>query len=209
MGGAIIKALTTPIQTLRCPSDPGPDLNDANQHKLAINASPDSNGDVATALTNYKAVHGSDTSLFINNPNGMFYRNSRTRMRDVTDGTSNTIMAGESSYGFNSPGNGQTLCYAGNVFGAHISNGTMRSYRPWSLLGKGSTKINNTHVSGGQSQCEHGFSSNHKGGAQFVLADGSVKFISENIQFIADNTHSDTVYENLLSRNDGNVVGEF
>ena len=46
-----------------------------------------------------------------------------------------------------------------------------------------------------------GFSSDHEGGAQFCLADGAVRFLSENID--------QTLYENLSTMQDGNVVGEF
>ena len=34
------------------------------------------------------------------NPNGMLYRNSAVKMTDITDGSSNTIMVGDSLYGF-------------------------------------------------------------------------------------------------------------
>jgi hypothetical protein len=45
------------------------------------------------------------------------------------------------------------------------------------------------------------FSSNHTGGAQFCLADGSVRFISENI--------NQGVYQSLATIQGGEVVGEF
>lgn len=46
-----------------------------------------------------------------------------------------------------------------------------------------------------------GFSSWHTGGCQFVLGDGTVRFISENIDPI--------VFANLMRRSDGQVLGEF
>ena len=46
-----------------------------------------------------------------------------------------------------------------------------------------------------------GFSSAHEGGAQFLLADGAVRFLSENIDM--------TLYRNLSCLQDGNVIGEF
>ena len=46
-----------------------------------------------------------------------------------------------------------------------------------------------------------GFKSDHTGGAQFVLCDGSVRFISENIDYFT--------YNRLGCRRDGQVVGEF
>ena len=45
------------------------------------------------------------------------------------------------------------------------------------------------------------FSSPHEGGAQFVLGDGSCRFISENID------HG--LYQSLATIQGGEVVGEF
>ena len=45
------------------------------------------------------------------------------------------------------------------------------------------------------------FKSNHIGGAQFLLADGSVRFIGESIEW--------NLYQRLGDRRDGEVVGEF
>jgi prepilin-type processing-associated H-X9-DG protein len=46
-----------------------------------------------------------------------------------------------------------------------------------------------------------GFKSNHTGGAHFLFCDGTVRFLSENI-----NTQT---YQRLGGRKDGQVVGEF
>jgi hypothetical protein len=46
-----------------------------------------------------------------------------------------------------------------------------------------------------------GFSSWHTGGAQFVLGDGTVRFLSENIDPI--------IFTNLMRRSDGRTIGEF
>ena len=51
------------------------------------------------------------------------------------------------------------------------------------------------------SEGDWGFSSDHEGGAQFCLADGSVRFISENVD--------QTLYEHVSTMADGNVVGEY
>jgi prepilin-type processing-associated H-X9-DG protein len=45
------------------------------------------------------------------------------------------------------------------------------------------------------------FSSQHTGGVQFLQCDGSVRFVSENIDY--------QTFRNLGERDDGNVVGEF
>ncbi|MEO1980795.1 MAG: H-X9-DG-CTERM domain-containing protein [Fuerstiella sp.] len=45
------------------------------------------------------------------------------------------------------------------------------------------------------------FSSQHTGGVQFLLCDGSVHFLSQNIDY--------GLFRNLGERADGNVIGEF
>jgi len=47
----------------------------------------------------------------------------------------------------------------------------------------------------------HGFTSDHAGGAQFLLGDGSVRLISENVE--------KTTYQRLATTNDGGLIGEF
>jgi len=49
--------------------------------------------------------------------------------------------------------------------------------------------------------CSQAFKSKHVGGAQFVLGDGSVRFIQQSISW--------NVYQFLGGRNDGNVIGEY
>jgi len=69
----------------------------------------------------------------------------------------------------------------------------------------GSSRINNPAVINCNSwnnwTTSMGFKSRHPGGAQFVLADGAVRFIDENIDF--------RTYNRLGDRRDGEVVTEF
>ena len=46
-----------------------------------------------------------------------------------------------------------------------------------------------------------GASSNHVGGANFLMGDGAVRFLSENIDF--------RTYNHLGGKSEGQVVGEF
>jgi len=77
----------------------------------------------------------------------------------------------------------------------------------WTNVAAGTIKINKTYenrntLSGDyQDSTTVGFSSWHTGGMQAVLGDGTVRFLSENID--------STIYENLSRRSDGKTLGEF
>lgn len=115
---------------------------------------------------------------------GVFYHNSRTRLRDITDGTTNTIMLGErrtdTDLGWYSTWPGM------------IAEGEEAFQR---ILGSAD------HVPNDPAAHLDDFSSHHEGGAQFCLADGSVRFVTENID------HG--VYQSLATIGGGEVVGEF
>ena len=145
-------------------------------------------------------LSGQDTTFA--NRNGMFWTNSKVKMRDFTDGTSNTIMVGEISWNqYYAFGTGSAITRGGlwGGFGQHkyddMVTRTVNANR----------KINQSRPDPGNDN--DGFGSFHTGGAQFVLADGSVRFISENID--STNTSPIGTFQRLGIRNDGLVVGEF
>jgi len=125
---------------------------------------------------------------------GIFHRNSRScKMRDVTDGLSNTIFVGEV----------RPEC------SNHIRNGWLASNNGQGMFGTLAPMNLDTCSTDNSTGCgwlnnwteEFGFKSRHVGGCQFLFGDGSVHFLSENIDH-------DT-YNNLGAKSDGNVVGEF
>ena len=144
----------------------------------------------------------------------MFEIISSTRMRDVTDGTTNTLMVGERRVPPKRP-TGWNPQQSGGIWICAATGPNEFPYRNPSVGGVTHLARNNIYSSGGSYDWERrtplpinsfyndriGFGSMHSGGAQFCLADGSVRFLSENIDQI--------LYENLSTMQDGEVVGEF
>ena len=127
------------------------------------------------AFTSYLGVSGKDLTT----KDGVLFRDSQIRMADITDGASNTLLAGERppstdfQYGWWYAGIGQRLTGSADmVMGVFEQNAllvTAGSCAPGSYpFAEGS--LNN--------QCDmFHFWSLHSGGAHFLFADGSVRFL--------------------------------
>ncbi|UUO06546.1 DUF1559 domain-containing protein [Blastopirellula sp. J2-11] len=218
------EVMQTEFKTFLCPSDSGPKVTDTD--KCAGCAIVSSSGDnVGLSKTNYVAINSSgnvraqqatnfaDTTT---GATGMFFRDSNTRMRDITDGTSNTLMAAERAYELNREWFGSAEMFATrDKDGAgpdHQSHPTHTSYNqglyrtlcttlysPNILIGT-TTSTSNIR--------NHGISSLHPGGAQAVAVDGSVRFLAETIPSNTDST-TNTIMEYLGNMRDGQVIGEY
>ena len=126
------------------------------------------------------AHHFSDSSSKAENFNqpdraGIFVPNESTRFQDIRDGTSNTVMTGEL----------QRL-------DSSVARGGYLSQDGWALGGVATlfvtadnedscTSSNCAQTGGINNFFFESAGSDHEGGANFGLADGSVRFISENI----------------------------
>ncbi len=128
---------------------------------------------------------------------GLFSRNSRTRFTDVTDGLTNTLMCGERQNGpFRN----------GAIHGNHFSYETAwaGSIRDWDEPDDDHghmTLFQTGHPPNNAESDDRDVSAPHVGYANFLLGDGSVRGLSENIDF--------QLYQNLSTRAGGELLGEF
>ncbi|MBT6493148.1 MAG: DUF1559 domain-containing protein [Planctomycetaceae bacterium] len=137
-------------------------------------------------------------------PNGVFYLNSQVHFRDVTDGTSTTMAIGETSWRFDSHFCAGTLANPLLVAqGGSTWAGTTKPFLQEHVLAAAIDPINRGDFAGRS----RGFNSFHTGGAQFLMLDGSVRFISESIQQVTQPPYG--VFQHLASKSGGEVIGEF
>ena len=165
----------TEIGTFRCPTDTtDPRLPAKLRHFYGHG----NVGKIELGTANYIACQGlydpGNPNTFANN--GAFYNNSAVRFRDISDGTSHTLMLGERD----------KRCAAAVWAGARNPPGPCH-WGTFQIRGRVSKKLNapDMHVEGKNdcNSCAEGFGSPHPGGAHFALCDASVRFISENIEF--------------------------
>jgi prepilin-type N-terminal cleavage/methylation domain-containing protein len=106
---------------------------------------------------------------------GVLIANDNTEIRQISDGTSNTLMVGErNGMAEQDPADGPPAAYWTGAIRARWVNSTLSNIR-----NSGEFLINGTNSNGKPNKwC---VSSLHQGGAQFTRADGSALFISEDV----------------------------
>ncbi|MDB5339966.1 MAG: hypothetical protein JWN70_5585 [Planctomycetaceae bacterium] len=169
-----------------CPSDPGnPRTGQEGFHSNYLSCSGNTD-------------YGGNWGALPSSANGVMYPLSSVRMRDITDGTSNTIMAGEIVLSTD------TSDRRGRLYNAYDGNASVSTlYPPNTTVGDKelacTSQVASPCITTGNNNLS--FRSLHTGGAHVVLGDGSVRFISSNINTL--------LFNYLGARADGNVIGDF
>lgn len=211
----ILPAINRVLPVLICPSDAG------QVHYT------DEDG-VIWAGANYMLNAGSGTGRAYcsrgNVADGVFWRGSATGLRDITDGTSNTVLLAETLFGLRGSDttnladarrqiqrvSGGSACsataedlaarpalrYEGRRAGQWIRNLTYHSLIN-AHFPPNSPRPDVSH----HGECLTAARSLHPGGVQIALADGSVRFVAQSIELLT--------WRRLHSRSDGQVVGDF
>lgn len=213
MNPAILPVATQLLNVLVCPSEAGNPFY------------TDGNGDM-WAGSNYLLNGGSGAGVnYCSRINdGLFWRGSRTKFRDITDGTTNTIFIAETLFGNRQPDT-TTLQDAQRQM-KRVSGGPPCVPTGDAMVTMPASRFEGRRagawiLSTGYHALVHGYftpnsdlpdmthhgevvsgpRSLHVGGAQAALCDGSVRFISDNVDL--------AVFRNAFARNDGEVLGEW
>ncbi len=191
----------TILPAFRCPSDVG------------VAQVMSSTGDPGAGMTygarsNYPAVNG---GLLLDLPpitaqGGTFGENSKRGLRDLTDGSSHTVLVGERAW-FSVDGTnvGPATLWAGTrsgTPGTEAANGVAFAVGncviPLNTRPQGDAIPLGSGIADGS---WHAFSSRHAQGAHFLMADGAVRFVAQHIDYLT--------YGRLGTIADGNLIGEF
>lgn len=169
-----------------CPSDPNSARNGTNNY-------------FGVQGGNSNSCKGTSTERWWEKT-GMLFHNSSVRMRDVTDGTSNVLLLGETKYQSTKDAN-----LSGMQFYRWASSDWFHSNGSPSQVASAAIQINSQPApitsSNSFNAQTRTFGSFHTGGCHFTMADGSVHFFSENMDA--------GVYQGVGVRSDGLPVGGF
>ena len=215
---AVGHPIQTPLSVFMCPSDTGPNIND---EKVLFEGDTQFHPAKSNYVGNLGVINGTYYGTY--EGDGVFGNSTSRRIRDIVDGTSNTLAMGERKYGLNQ--SRTVLCQAGawwgipfgiNPWGVYTGDvdGMAAAYASFGMPPNKRYSADGTDM---DAFAPIALSSEHPGGGQFALCDGSVRFIAETIDsgwrlqgFIGClDLNNYLTWERLACRNDNLPVGEF
>ncbi|QDT65165.1 DUF1559 domain-containing protein [Calycomorphotria hydatis] len=176
-----IDAVGATVVTFLCPSDPQQDARCNRTGAIDNGSVKDDLGRTNMAGVADSVTWECNTGWGQTDGDGMLYNHSKTRMRDATDGTSNTLIVSEVTGSTTGTFDCNHWAVVNHIDTAGGING------PNTLPGDGTWSLSSQQAS-----------SWHVGGCNFLMTDGSVHFLSENM--------SSVVLRDITTRSGGEVA---
>ncbi len=190
-----------------CPSDPG-----GGPYTNAVNSPSDYYSANAVQRSNYMFATGGSTdysdvwTTIGTADRGAFGNSGAATLTSIKDGSSNTIIAGESKQLGKVAGAADTPANPYLAFGPFWGAGVhtcCHLYTPQNdIRFTVNGRFNTTNLSAPAGQYAWGTGSHHVGGAHYLMGDGAVRFVSENIDYV-------NVFQWLNRISDSHVLSEF
>lgn len=188
-----VRATTAVLPVFQCPS---------GQDSCLITAFRQYSRNEGIAKTNYVACMGVAIleGALARDDGGAFIYREELGIGEMTDGLSNTIAIGER-------GSDESNWDRANWLGTTASYGNGSQSKQVT----GTTRYVLNPLPADRAAMVFSFGSQHSGGANFGLLDGSVHFISETIEFKFDRNDRSLwgTYQKLSHRSDGFVLGDY